>query len=152
MIDSHTCVHVSTGICYRFWTRKYVLSFADNIQFLRRKIGAGMAAVQRLGPREVVGGIPWVPEVCLARFPVSVTVSIVNVSYCDPPLVSRPRPTSAGLRPAIHEAGREKPLAPRVLEARREIGNRKSPKPMKLTPTGYRLMVLPLEQWAQNIK
>ena len=30
------------------------------------------------------------------------------------PLVSRPRPTSAGLRQASHEAGREKPLAPRV--------------------------------------
>ena len=28
-------------------------------------------------PREFV---PWVPEVCLARFPVSVNVSIVNVS------------------------------------------------------------------------
>ena len=55
--------------------------------------------------------LPWVPEVCLARFPVSVNVSVVTRAAS--PLFSRP--TSAGLRPASHEAGREKPLAPRVL-------------------------------------
>ena len=52
---------------------------------------------------ETPWSVPWVPEVCLARFPVSVQGSRS---------MSLLWPTSAGR----HEAGREKPLAPRAHE------------------------------------
>ena len=69
----------------------------NNVKYLKIPIiRPGLIFVQKafflgLFSGEPIFGVPWVPEVCLARFPVSVNVSIVT-----------------------HEAGREKPLAPRV--------------------------------------
>ena len=86
-----------------------------------------------INPWDTKEKIPWVPEVCLARFPVSVNVSIVTRVAA--------RWSAAGLRPASHEGGREKPLVPRV---------KKRPPPCKVLKGEKALFIFPRPPSSEN--